>query len=419
MSLNEIMSFIKDKVNFKEHKYRLPLILFPLIIIAGYFIIKLLNVSTYNIISPKLKSTEFLNPELPEAKLSGKEVQTRREALENTYGHISEISPFDSIDEEILETKQDFESINKSQKDIDLIGDEKTFDTKQNQKQSNASLLNNKDDSLLSSITQEELTKRSLKNKNEALEELQKAINEAQLKSKKALLSTSDIEQFNEDSDSSLLKIKSEGLLSKEKRNNLKERVAQASSKEEVQKVKKSTNKSSSYFNTIKDEDEEPFFIRAIIDEDIKAQEQSRVRLRLLDAIEIDGKILKKGTYLYATMSGFSSQRVKGVVESVFIDDLLTKVNLSIYDMDGIEGLYVPESSFREVAKDVLSGTVNSNVNISSSSTNNSFSSWAEKVAQNAYNNITNMMSKNIKKNKALLKYGTFVYLVNKSNTNK
>ena len=36
------------------------------------------------------------------------------------------------------------------------------------------------------------------------------------------------------------------------------------------------------------------------IDEDIKAVEGSRVRLRLLDDVEIDGKVVTKGSYLYA-----------------------------------------------------------------------------------------------------------------------
>lgn len=86
----------------------------------------------------------------------------------------------------------------------------------------------------------------------------------------------------------------------------------------------------------------------AIIDENVKAVDGSRVRLRLLDDIEIGDETIKKGTYLYATMSGFGKQRVQGKVESIFYDDDIIKVSLSIYDTDGMQGLYVPLSSFRK-----------------------------------------------------------------------
>ena len=39
--------------------------------------------------------------------------------------------------------------------------------------------------------------------------------------------------------------------------------------------------------------------IKAIIDEDVKATDGSRVRLRLLDDIEIGETVVKKGSYLY------------------------------------------------------------------------------------------------------------------------
>ena len=44
---------------------------------------------------------------------------------------------------------------------------------------------------------------------------------------------------------------------------------------------------------------------------------------------------------------------MKGNVKSLMVTDELLKVNLSIYDTDGLEGLYVPGSTFRETSKDV------------------------------------------------------------------
>ena len=120
-----------------------------------------------------------------------------------------------------------------------------------------------------------------------------------------------------------------------------------------------------------------------------------------------------EGAYLYATMSGFGQQRVKGNVKSLLIDDELVKVSLTIYDTDGLEGLYVPQSSFRETTKDIASSAMSSNMNINNGSYENSFSQWGMQAIQNAYQKTSNAISKAIRKNKVELKYGTFVYLVN------
>ena len=170
---------------------------------------------------------------------------------------------------------------------------------------------------------------------------------------------------------------------------------------------------SSSYFNTLAENEPEPKLIKAIIDEDIKAVDGSRVRLRLLDDVEINDIIVPQGAYLYAIMSGFGSQRVKGSIKSVLVGDELVKVNLSLYDTDGLEGLYVPSSQFRETTKDVASGAMSGSVNMNTGTGGNSFTQWGMQAIQNAYQKTSNALSKAVRKNRVKLKYGTFVYLVN------
>jgi conjugative transposon TraM protein len=180
-----------------------------------------------------------------------------------------------------------------------------------------------------------------------------------------------------------------------------------------VQQVVKRIAQASDYFHTIGVTDAEPKLIKAIIDEEIKAVDGSRVRLRLLDDIEINDAFLPKGSYLYATMSGFGSQRVKGAVKSILVDDEILKVNLTLYDTDGLEGLYVPGSNFRDTGKDIASGAMSGNMTLNNTTSGNSFSQWGMQAIQNAYQKTSNAISKAIKKNSAKLKYGTFVYLVN------
>ena len=73
--------------------------------------------------------------------------------------------------------------------------------------------------------------------------------------------------------------------------------------RDRVKKVKTTSD----YFNTLSKDIREPKLIQAIIDENIKAVDGSRVSLRLLDDVEIDEHIVKRGSYLYAIMNGFSS----------------------------------------------------------------------------------------------------------------
>ena len=101
------------------------------------------------------------------------------------------------------------------------------------------------------------------------------------------------------------------------------------------------------------------------------------------------------------------------------VDDELVKVSLSLYDTDGLEGLYVPSSQFRETTKDVASGAVSGNMNMNTSGTGSSFSQWGMQAMQNAYQKTSNVIGKAIKKNKVKLKYGTFVYIINSKETKK
>ena len=189
--------------------------------------------------------------------------------------------------------------------------------------------------------------------------------------------------------------------------------VTEISEQAEAEEVVKRHKEDNEYFNTIATNEPEHKLIKAIVDEDIKAVDGSRVRLRLLDDIDIGERTIAKGTCLYCTMSGFSQQRMKGTVKSVLVNDELVKINLSIYDTDGLEGLYVPKSSFTETVKDIAGSTVSQSMTINDGSTTSTAGRWGIQALQNAYQKTANALSKNIRKNKVKVKYGTQVYLIN------
>ena len=186
--------------------------------------------------------------------------------------------------------------------------------------------------------------------------------------------------------------------------------------KETPIKAVKKVRQNSDYFNTISSNKDQSKLITAIIDENIKAVDGSRVRLRLLDDIEIGDIIVKKGTYLYASMSGFGSQRVKGTVQSIFFHDDIIPVSLSIFDTDGLEGLYVPQSQFKQTAKDVASSAMEGGNDITENDgTTTGVKGWASQAVRNASTKVMSAFGKAFKRNVVRLKYGTKVYLIDSS----
>lgn len=147
-------------------------------------------------------------------------------------------------------------------------------------------------------------------------------------------------------------------------------------------------------------------FIKAVIDEDNKGYLGSRIRIRLLEDIYVANKKIKKGDVLYAQISGFSMQRVNLNIISVLSNGEILPINLSIYDLDGMKGLYIPNSLFRDMVKEMGSQSVQgTNLDSSGSSF---FTSIGSKLFTSTSQSIANL----IKTNKAKLKYNSYVYLI-------
>lgn len=409
---------ITDKINLKQPKYMLPAILYPLLLITGYLVFDIFDTETAE--KPnELQTTEFLNPELPQAQIQNDGIGGKYESMVKSYGKIQDYSAVENIDRDNQEENKEGYDSKYSKDDLALLDMEAAQRTEELEKQQRSQEMQEKlrqsaekgkklltDSTDLQPLSEEERLARSKQREQGALAELQKALAEARLNGQKNTEGVMDMAENtgNEGNGHTAMKGKIEV------NGNEVNRIDDAATSSTVVKLVK---KPSDYFHTLAENEPEPKLIKAIIDEDIKAVDGSRVRLRLLDDVEIGEQIVSKGAYLYATMNGFGGQRVKGNVKSLMVADELQKVNLSIYDTDGLEGLYVPSSTFRETSKDVASNALGSNVNMNNGTGGNSFTQWGMQAVQNAYQRTSNAVSKSVKKNKAKLKYGTFVYLVN------
>ena len=158
-------------------------------------------------------------------------------------------------------------------------------------------------------------------------------------------------------------------------------------------------------FNAIYKEKENSF-IKAVIDENNKGFLGSRIRFRLLEDIFVGNRKIGKGSILYGQISGFTMQRVDLKIISVFANGEIFPINLSIYDVDGMKGLYVPQSVFRDMIREMGSNSVQGTQ--MDMGGEGFFTTIGSKLFTSTSKSIANL----IKTNKAKLKYNSYVFLI-------
>jgi len=400
---------LSEKINFRQPKYMLPAILYLPILFLGFFVIRLFGTEKADIDKSNLETTEFFNDKLPDANIKGDGIGDKYTNMLNDFGKIKDESAVENIERGGEDIKEEYTS---QYSDAELAA----MDQGSRQAQESMERLRQLQEQMRQQQAQDDnlsndRTGGNTSEEDETLESLRRALDEARQQSQRqasGTVSSTDNRVSNEtDTD-----LRSNDDVKGQVTVNEKA-VTEIAEEAEAEEVVKTQKETSDYFNTITTNEPEHKLIKAIVDEDVKAVDGSRVRLRLLDDIDIGERTIAKGTYLYCIMSGFSQQRVKGTVKSVLVNDELVKINLSIYDTDGMEGLYVPRSSFRETSQDVASGAMSQSMSLNDGSSTSSMGRWGMQALQNAYQKTANAISKNIRKNKVNIKYGTQVYLIN------
>lgn len=407
------------KINFKQPKYIIPTLVYIGALLIPYLFMEVFNVEIEDKKDASLQTTEYLNAQLPSANVS-REIGSKRKNMRDAFGEITDRSAVQDFAEnpDTLNKKEDFESkysedelrqLDAQAQQQERIRHLSDLSSRVAQSARKGEAMGS--DDFVVPMTDEERAKALAMRRQGLMADLDRDLNNARAQGAAKMGAAAEMQ------DSVLAKgAKAAREVADEAPNAVRE-LDEDAQNNIVTKVSKDD---SEYFNTLSQNAPNSNLIKAIIDEEIKAVEGSRVRLRLLDDIDINGTQVPKGSYLYATMSGFGQQRVKGKVQSVLVGDEILKIGLSIYDVtDGLEGLYVPASQFRETTKDIGSSAMQSNMNLNQTSGGTSVSQWAGQALQNAYQKTSNAISKAIKKNRVRLKYGTQVYLVNSKQQRK
>lgn len=404
------------KINFKQPKYIFPLVVFIPLCALVYFVMQTFGGSED---AQQMVATDCINTELPNAQAEEAgdkmyemsrrfgdedaftavgaigEEQKKTEELEHGYSE-DELNKLDAAEAERIRQQQEMEelerSLAESRRHIN------SFAYGDNPSSGNRSGNGSRTGTATATegyTSQDDFAR--------DLEEIQRRSYERQ----KAIESGLGIGRFDRDE------------LAEKQRADSIAKVRQAEKERNRPKlVIKSSDTNAEKFHTVTSPNDvaEAKLIRAMIDQTTKAKEGTRLRFKLLDDITVSNTKLKKGTYLYGTVTGFGQQRVKATITSILVGDKFINVKLSVFDNDGMEGFYVPEGSFREFVKDASSSAVQQNISFESEDgygSGISGEALALQALQNVYNSASSAISSNIRKNKAKIKYNTIVYLIN------
>lgn len=96
--------------------------------------------------------------------------------------------------------------------------------------------------------------------------------------------------------------------------------------------------------------DQQDNAIPAVIHDTQELVAGSTVKLRLISDIYLNGQLISKDQFIYGTAS-INEERLNISINSIRSDNSLFSVALTVYDLDGMEGLYIPGAISRDVAK--------------------------------------------------------------------
>jgi conjugative transposon TraM protein len=148
--------------------------------------------------------------------------------------------------------------------------------------------------------------------------------------------------------------------------------------------------------------------IEAVIHDTQTVVAGSTVKMRLLSDVYIKGQLIKKDQFIYGVCA-ISGERLTISISSVRNEHSLYPVALDVYDLDGMQGIYIPGAISRDVAKQASAQSIE---DIQMYSMNNSLEVQAATAGIEA---AKGMFSKKAKLIKVTVKAGYQILLKGKN----
>lgn len=405
------------KINFKQPKYVLPLIVLPFLFLAYY--VKGQYGSKESEQEEVQAPTDGLNTELPDVgkRVQDGKVKDKLDAYRDAYKKSDKLSPLAGLDYEPSAAQTDYTVY--SDEDMIAVNAKRQLDSlnkalvyEQNQLRKEASQAGSTSKKRISFDSDDNSGQKELMKQLLALEKSKNAEESAQPRKNSIAEQTkmSMIDQYKIIDSLEAAREAKAGMALNQNTEKKQHNRFDPSEDSNFKPLSVSLNRrlmSSDGFNTVRAFKREEA-ISAIIDEDTKSQAGSRVRIRLLQDVFIANQIIPTGSYLYAQVTGFQTSRVNLTITQVFHNNQSFPVELDIFDYDGYLGLYVPGSVFREFSKQIgTQGTQGLSQVMTADQTGDAKQALITQLFRTSTTTAANM----IRKEKAFLKYNYQVFL--------
>jgi len=133
----------------------------------------------------------------------------------------------------------------------------------------------------------------------------------------------------------------------------------------------------------------------------------NRVKIRLLEDTRLNGLEISRNTFVYG-ICRLDNERLQIEVQQIQLGGHFIPVKITVCDLDGLPGLYVPDNASRKITKEVGSGA---NTSSMVGFTGNPLAYAGVQAADRAARSVLQV----IKQKKVTIKKNTLVYLINKS----
>ena len=171
---------ILKKINWKQPKYMLPLIIYFPLLFVGYFVIDLFHTEKAEIPDNSLTTTEYLNPVLPDAKMKGDGIGNKYESMVKSYGKIDDFTAMENIDRNNEEEKESYDS-KYTDEERQLLESQEAAKLAEIERQLQASAQKGQEIGQGNGMSEADRLARSQQREQEAMEELNRALAQARL----------------------------------------------------------------------------------------------------------------------------------------------------------------------------------------------------------------------------------------------
>lgn len=280
------------RINFRHPRYAIPLIILPFLVLLNYLWLDMTPAATATQTKVELNETTALNTSLPDANLRKRDMKDKFSAFQDEFKYKTDYSAMQEIGQDRVDPK-----------DI-AYGSVYTEEERR--------MLDSLNNRILSDQQPEGFMERVSQRQRLSPERYAPATASVPGRSTRPMRKVesayeNEMRLFREQMMfiDSLSRVGEDPVPSR--RDAQPKAHAPASEKQEPTPlpVTKYRNTNKAFFNTITADGEEQF-IRAILDEGLKVMQGGRIRIRLLDDIYVRDYEIKKGSYLYGTVSGFS-----------------------------------------------------------------------------------------------------------------